>query len=563
VLAARNVRSTIPIKEKGMCLSVHPLLRYGKIICTVLRYTYTQRTTMNRIFRNCILLFSLLPVQAFPQKEDLTDGLEIGVEAQASLSDGKTPLWLNANKYGLSSLDKGNGYVRISAIRPAEADTARVWEWGYGADVAAAVNFTSTFVVQQMYVEARWMHGAIEVGAKEHPLEMKNQSLSSGSQTLGINARPIPQIRLALPEYWTLPFANGWIQLKGHIAYGVMTDGNWQKDFTQQQSKYSDNVLYHSKAGYIKIGKSCPFSVELGLEMAAEFGGNAYKETVNGLELQPTEKGIKGFWHALLPSGSDARDGLYHNVAGNQLGSYLMRINYDADHWTAHLYADHFFEDHSQMFLLDYDGYGEGSEWMTKKDNRFFRYALKDMLLGAELNLKECRWIQNIVLEYICTKYQSGSYNHDHTVNIPDHVAGIDNYYNHDIYAGWQHWGQVIGNPLYRSPIYNTDGRIQVENNRFIAYHIGVDGQPTSRLGYRALISYQKGWGTYSWPFTKPQHSVSFLVEGNCRLNSGLNIKLGYGMDFGNELMFGNNAGVQITVSKHNILNRKKKEQKK
>ncbi len=517
---------------------------------------------MDRTFRNYILLLSLLPMQIFAQKECLTDGLAIGFETQVSVSDGKTPLWLNANKHGLSSLDKTNGYVRISALRPTEADSARLWKWGYGIDVALAANYTSTLVVQQAYGELSWKHGMLSVGAKEYPMELKNQSLSSGSQTLGINARPVPQVRLALPKYWSLPFANGWIQMKGHIAYGMMTDGNWQKDFTNRQSKYSDHVLYHSKAGYIKIGNEqrlCPWSIELGLEMAAEFGGNAYKETTNGLELQPTEKGLKGFWHACIPSGSDARDGVYGNVAGNQLGSYVMRINYETPYLTAHLYADHFFEDHSQMFLVDYDGYGKGDEWMIKKDNRFFRYALKDILLGAELDMKDGKWIRDVVLEYIYTKYQSGPFNHDHTVNIPDHIAGIDNYYNHDIYGGWQHWGQVIGNPLYRSPIYNTDGRVQVENNRFIAYHMGLSGQPTTRLGYRALVSFQKGWGTYTWPFTKPHHNVSFLLEGNYDFNNGWNVKLGYGMDFGSELMLGHNAGAQITVSKHYILKRNKK----
>ena len=517
---------------------------------------------MNTIFKYSFLLCAMSTIPAFAQKECLTDGLDLGVEMQASVADSKTPLWLNANKYGLSSLDKCNGYVRFSAIRPAEADSTRQWRWGYGADVAIAANYTSTLVVQQAFAELRWKHGALEIGAKERPMEMKNQTLSSGSQTLGINARPVPQVRLALPEYWTLPFAHGWIQMKGHVAYGMMTDGNWQKDFTGGQHKHSDHVLYHSKAGYIRIGndrKHFPLSVELGLEMAAEFGGNVYTESDNGMEKQPTEKGLKGFWHALIPSGADARDGMYGNVAGNQLGSYLMRINYDTDRWAAHLYADHFFEDHSQMFLLDYDGYGSGEEWNVKKDSRFFRYALKDMLWGAEVNLKDCRWVRNIVIEYLYTKYQSGPYNHDHTVNIADHVAGTDNYYNHDIYGGWQHWGQVIGNPLYRSPIYNTDGQVQVENNRFVAYHLGLDGQPTTRLGYRALVSYQKGWGTYSWPFTKAHHNVSFLVEGNYAFDNGWNVRLGYGMDFGSEQMLGNNAGAQITVSKHHILSKKKK----
>ena len=166
------------------------------------------------------------------EKTDLGKGIEYGVEMQGSFSNGKTPLWLNANKHGLSSLEKNNGYLRGSLVRPLSVDSARRWAVGYGVDVAIPVNYTSDIVVQQAYVEARWLYGVLTAGAKEYPMEMKNQSLSSGSQCLGINARPIPQVRLALPEYWTLPFGNGWLQLKGHLAYGMTTDDGWQHDFT-------------------------------------------------------------------------------------------------------------------------------------------------------------------------------------------------------------------------------------------------------------------------------------------------------------------------------------------
>ena len=63
-------------------------------------------------------------------------------------------------------------------------------------------------------------------------MELKNNELSSGAQTLGKNARPVPQVRIALADYYTLPLTKGWLHLKGHIAYGKMTDDNWQHEFT-------------------------------------------------------------------------------------------------------------------------------------------------------------------------------------------------------------------------------------------------------------------------------------------------------------------------------------------
>ena len=109
-----------------------------------------------------------------------------------------------------------------------------------------------------------------------------------------------------------------------------------------------------------------------------------------------------------------------------------------------------------------------------------------------------------------------------------------------------------------RSPIYNDNGKIEIMNNRFIAYHLGFDGQPSERFGYRALVTYQKGWGTYSEPFTKKHHNVSFLFEGNYRFNHGWAMKGGYGMDFGSNQMLGHNAGFQLTISKNGMMGKKK-----
>ena len=160
------------------------------------------------------------PVRRDTSRLQPLKGLEYKVEMQGSLAKGRTPLWLNANKYGLSSLETANGYVRGGMERPLTTDEGRKFGLGYGLDVVLPINYTSKAIIQQAYVEGRWWHGTLTIGAKEEPMELKNNELSSGSQTLGINARPVPQVRLALADYWTLPFANGWLHMKGHVAYG-------------------------------------------------------------------------------------------------------------------------------------------------------------------------------------------------------------------------------------------------------------------------------------------------------------------------------------------------------
>lgn len=480
----------------------------------------------------------------FAQERSLFDSLQYRAEMQGSLAGGDhSPLWLNANKYGMSSLKKANGYIRGAIMRPLSNDDGRRWGVGYGVDVALAAGFTSTFIVQQAYIEARWLKGVLTVGAKEMPMELKNQELSSGSQTLGINARPVPQVRIALPDYWSIPGTRNWLALKGHIAYGKTTDDGWQKDFKAPNTRYTENTLFHSKAGYLRIGpKNITF--EFGLEMASQFGGKSHMYE-NGVEkVYENSSNLKAFWNALIPGGSDATDGNFKNVEGNQLGSWVMRLNFDQPTWNIGVYADQFFEDHSMMTHFSKSGDG------------YFRYDFKDWLLGVELKLKQTRWLEGVVVEYLYSKYQGGPVYHDHTANVDIQISGRDNYYNHHLFTGWQHWGQVMGNPLYRSPLYNDDRKIEVEHNRFKAWHLGFNGSPIDGLHYRVLATWQRSFGSYYYLPPTPVENVSLLAEASYALRHGWLVKGAFAMDNGK--LRGESYGVQLSVIKTGIIGKKK-----
>ena len=474
------------------------------------------------------------------------DSLRYRAELQTTLGTGDyNPLWLNANRYGLSSLKTTNGYLRGTIERPLSLDDGRKWGLGYGADVALASGFTSTLVVQQAYVEGRWLKGTLTVGAKEQPMELKNMELSSGSQALGINARPIPQVRVALPDFWIIPGTKEWMALKGHIAFGKTTDDKWQKDFTSHQSRYTEGTLYHSKAGYLRIGPK-NVTVTVGLEMATQFGGKGYLFD-NGIKQEvDNESGLSAFMHALFYGGSDKPDGDFKNTEGNQLGSGLLRVDIHQTDWSLGLYADKFFEDYSMMVHMNKSGDG------------YFAYDFKDWLLGAELQLNRLEWLKGIVLEYLYTKYQSGPVYHDQTPNVPIQISARDNYYNHYLFTGWQHWGQVIGNPLYLSPLYNEDGTIEVKHNRFVAWHLGMNGNPALNWHYRLLASWQKSYGSYYYLPVEPVSNWSLLAEASwCLPKSGWSIKGAVGFDSGD--LRGNNFGFQLGIQKTGWLNIKKK----
>lgn len=498
----------------------------------------------------CALIWATT-LNAFSQSPDLGKGISYTIEMSGTLSDGEhAPLWFTANRYGIPSVERNSGYIRGGMFRPVETDSTRRWGIGYGADVVIPANHTSHFFVQQLYADVRWLKGTLTIGQKQQPMQLKNNELSSGSQSLGINGRPYPEVRIALPDYWEIPYTKGFLSFKGHFAFGMLTDNHFQRDFVRGESHYDQNVLMHTKAAYLRFGKKeKPFTVEAGLEMASQFGGTHYERTRDGYQQIKGSHNLKSFVHAVVGGGSDATDGTIKNNEGNMLGSWVLRLNYDTKAARYGLYADHFFEDHSAMFHLNYDGYAYENGRMVKKKDRFIVYPLKDIMLGADVHLKHFRWLTDAVLEYVYTRYQSGPVYSDRNPYVTTQVAGNDNYYNNSLKPGWQHWGQTLGNPLYRSPIYNEDHSLMFECNRFTAWHIGLAGQPTERLHYRLRASWEEGLGTYDMPYCNPRRNVSLGIDADYRadqLFQGLSIGASFGLDRG-ELM-GNNTGGMVTL---------------
>lgn len=492
---------------------------------------------MKRNLTLIVLCIAALPTLA--QISRLGIGVQYDAAMQATAGKGNAaPFWFTNNRYGLGTEENNSALLRAGIHRNAEADSLRKWRIGYGLDLVGAVNHDSHFVVQQLYADFQYKAIRLSVGQKERPMELRSQRLSSGTMTSGINARPLPQVRLELPDFWTIPRTKGWLALKAHIAYGMHTDNGWQDNFTKGASLYTHNSLYHSKAGFLRIGNTEKFPLTLtgGLEMSAQFGGEAWNlkdriDDPNYSTFSPHQQlphGIKAFWHAFIPGGSDASDGNYANSEGNQLGSWHLRLDYHGKGWQVGAYAEHFFEDHSQMF---------------------WQYPWKDMLYGIEARLPKNPAVTGIVYEHLRTTDQSGPIYHDITATLPDGIYGIDNYYNHQVYGGWQHAGFGMGHALLLSPLYNQNSRITFLHNRVRAHHVGISGQPTGEIGYRVLYTHEKSWGTYSAPLIDPQKADFLMLEATYapRQVKGLTVSAAYGQNWGR--LLGSDKGAMLTVA--------------
>ena len=147
----------------------------------------------------------------------------------------------------------------------------------------------------------------------------------------------------------------------------------------------------------------------------------------------------------------------------------------------------------------------------------------------------------------------------DETLPPIDHsFTGADNYYNNSQYAGWEHWGQGIGNPLVTSPIYNKDGNLAFESNRVKGFHIGLNGSPTSEIDYRILVSVAKHWGTYGSPYRNIRRNQNGLLEVTYKPEQirGWSFTLAGAVDGGN--MLGESWGGMLTIRKTGLIGKKK-----
>lgn len=468
--------------------------------------------------------------------QSLIEGLRYEVSANASFSGGDyTPFWLVSNRYGLASLEKNNGYIRAGLFRPLQEK--QQFTFAYGLDLAAAYRFTSDVVIQQAYLQLKYRCWGAEIGSRQHAPEMKNEWLTAGGLTESSNARPIPQVRVGILQYSLIPRTKNWLHVKGWVAYGRMTDDRFQRDYVGSAGVRSKGVIYHNKSLFLKADNGkFPLFAEAGAIMSAEFGGKVFHYGV----MTDLPSSFSEYFKAFIPmpGGSDAP--LYDqlNINGNQVGSWLFSLGYRVKDWTFRVYYEHFYEDHSMMFL---------------------QYPWYDGQVGLEITFPKNPFFSSFVYEYLGMKDQAGPVYHDSTPQIPDQISAQDNYYNHGIYPGWQHWGMGIGSPLLVSPLYNDIHNLRFSHNRIKAHHIGLSGQPSDEWNYRFLATCIRSWGTYVDPLFEVEQNFSTMIEVNYapKKLSGWSISGTLALDYGD--LIGRSTGGMITIKKSGLLKRSSK----
>jgi hypothetical protein len=467
------------------------------------------------------------------------------IETFGSFSTGEhTPFWMVYHNWGMVPLDANNAYLKGAVFH--DQTINHDWSFRLGLDLAGSYPYAYKPVwIQQLYGELNWKNWRLKIGSKEDYTSQLNEQLSSGDFNLSNNARPLPELKISMTDYWLVPYTKGNFYFKGDFAVGKYLDGEWQKSMAQPTNqKYVMDCLSHHKSVYFRFGNiedrnNMQFTV--GFNHYAQWGGSIYHPKSGTMEQQP--QGWDDFFRVMIAKegGANASGTDQAYVSGSQTGSYLFKFDYKLKNTNKlSLYVQHFFDDGSGMHPLQ---------------------SYPDNLIGFEFQHNKRSLLSGLVFEYVHTTQQTGPIHFNMEMN--DAHAGIrqlgngnDDYYNNFEYIqGPSHFGRTMGTPLFLSPEYNTDGRLNFKSNRIIAYHLGVEGYLSPNLAVRVLATTGQSWGRYYVPFVEVKdgfasnldliYTVPTIENLDIKLSAGYNTG-----DFFDEKAF----GMGITITKQGIL---------
>lgn len=474
------------------------------------------------------------------------------LRANASTSGDFAPYYVMSNRNGLTTQADGL-QARAFIYRPLYRDTR--FSYAFGADIVGGWTKGTEYAryspdagwsyrnlhqpaiwIQDLYGEVKYRGVFLTAGLKENDRSIFDNDLNSGDLVMSNNARPIPQIRAGFIDFQDIPFTSGWVQIQGELAYGKFIDKDWLRDhYNRYNSFVTTGAFMHYARLYLRTNPDKPFSVTVGMQHAAQFGGE--QQIWQNGQLTSSHKikvKFKDWFNILFPinNGNDTDIAGEDYYKGNHLGSWDIKASYRfADSSVLTAYAQLPWEDGSGIGKLN----GFDGVWGLHYRLPYYSHFLK-----------------NVVVEYIDFTNQSGPMHWAPGdfpgTGITGEATGADDYYNNYLYNGWANYGMAIGSPFAKSPIYNTDGYMRFTDNRVRGFHIGADGAFTSHLEWRLLFSYRTSWGTPMIPQLEKLHDTSMLAECRWHLPGNPHLSLLGALAFDAGKLYGNNFGGYLTL---------------
>lgn len=405
--------------------------------------------------------------------------IDAGIGTSVLTSSGKDlPFWLVHNQLGKFS-SAGNMQELTEGKFSGAFKFSQQLNLTYGTDLALLISeegFDPKVIQAFAGISGKMIGLKAGVFADEEILG----GLSSGNGDIvrSLNCRPYPMIRLSTQGFVPFPvIAEKWFRVQ--FEY----DEGWLEN---------DRIIHHphlhhkSLAFMFLINES--FRISTGFNHYVFWGG--YSDEYGQL---PDD--LKSYFRYILGQKGDSGflEPDRKNVAGNQLGSFLLNIEKDFKNYQMQARISHPFDDRS------------GMRFNNAQDNMYTLYFRKN---------KTGSFIDEILFEYLYTKNQSGSI-HQLTGPKEERKHGRDNYFNHKIYqTGFSYKGYSMGTPLFGPLLKNENGTITgFTNNRISAFHAGAKGYLTKRVQWKSMLTWSRNFGTYDDPYADVHNQIYSIGE--------------------------------------------------
>ncbi|MEX2600161.1 MAG: capsule assembly Wzi family protein [Balneolaceae bacterium] len=438
-----------------------------------------------------ILIIALAPANAFSQFSSDKWDVELGLYSTLS-SEQYQSFWLTHNRWGLFDDESANLLGSYSLRKPMNVEGLFGWE--AGVNLVGRISDYSLLSIPEGFLEGRYRFLHLQAGRFRQTHGETFGEISSGSAGMSRNATPVPRVTLSIPEFQEIPYTEGWLEVKGHMSHGWLTDSRLGLRIPEYEPIGLEGSYLHDKSFYLRTGADTGFKFYLGLNHFAEWGGT----TDEGRELPSSFQDFLRIFSAREGTG-DAPGLDQVNALGAHTGLWDLGVQYQYEGREFYLYYQHLFADESgQKFRNAKDGlYGFGVS------NPLGESVYSDLLSG-------------VVWEFLYTKHQTGPGLPDpqagdnpsfcEEVNCGYRFNGRDDYYNNDYYlSGWSYHSRAIGSPLFmtRDQLGRIDPDINVYSDRYfvstrvVAHHIGLEGTLPFEIPYRFLATWNRHYGTY------------------------------------------------------------------
>ncbi len=367
------------------------------------------------------------------------------------------PHWLERMRWGTVQDSLYQSVTGAEVLGDAEIGSVLF----YGeADLQATISEEPAGQIRELYGSVAYGPIAFRGGVFRQTLGYTGpMNLSSGSMSVSGNAAPIPRLQLLTPDFVSVPFTGDILAFSGGLSHGWFTG-----------DRAVDLPLLHEKWLYLQLQRERVFRARLGLIHHAQWGGD-------GVGTVPAT--FSNYWRVFFASsgGSDSSESDQINSVGNSLGTWDANFTLFLDNWEITLYRHYFFEDSA--------GFREFNN-------------VTDGLSGIHINFTQVQFIQNIVLETLWTRHQGGEYHDLGFLGRPDIIwGGRDHYYDHSAYrSGWTYQNHILGTSLFETT--GEDESLRIASNRVIAWHAGIDGAISPRIGYRVLSTVTQHYPAYA-----------------------------------------------------------------